>query len=176
MFKCTRGHMIRKWCERLTQQCVRLNTLERTKCFEIAKIEYITLLSYWATMFSWLHFIFGLKHWDSNIQNLYSESTVGAKNMVHQLSNVLYMFNLYMMNHIESQLNKLVFYLDWVYKVDVIYSNLTMLWTSIYEWRVVWCGSGSGHHTQDTCLKKIELHSQNMLTVLGSIVNMICLF
>jgi hypothetical protein len=123
MFKCTRSHMIRKWCERLTQQCVRLNTLERTKYFEIAKIEYITLLSYWATMFSWLHFIFGLKHWDSNIQNLYSESTVGAKNMVHQLSNVLYMFNLYMMNHIESQLNKLVFYLNWVYKVDVIYSN-----------------------------------------------------
>ena len=37
---------------------------------------------------------------------------------------------------------------------------------------MVRCGSKNGHKT-DVCLKDIELHAQNILTILGSIVNRI---
>ena len=37
---------------------------------------------------------------------------------------------------------------------------------------MVRCGSKKGHQ-KDTCLKDIELHAQNMTTILDSIVNII---
>ena len=39
------------------------------------------------------------------------------------------------------------------------------------EWYVVRCGSKNGHQ-KDTRLKEIGLYAQNMLAILGSIVNM----
>ena len=40
------------------------------------------------------------------------------------------------------------------------------------EWNVGRCGC-KDRHQKDMCLKEIELRAQNMLTILGSIVNMI---
>ena len=39
----------------------------------------------------------------------------------------------------------------------------------MFEWCVVRCGSKNGHY-EDMCLKEIELHAQNLLIILGSIV------
>ena len=56
--------------------------------------------------------------------------------------------------------------------VDVPNSNTTLTWTPIFESYVVRCGSKNGHQ-KDMSLKEIGLHAQNMLTILGSKVNMI---
>jgi hypothetical protein len=44
-------------------------------------------------------------------------------------------------------------------------------WTLIYEWWVVTSRSNNGN--QKTCLKEIGLSAQKLLTILGSIVNII---
>ena len=36
---------------------------------------------------------------------------------------------------------------------------------------VVWCGSNNGYQKGIMCLKEIGIHAQNMITVLGTIVN-----
>ena len=51
-------------------------------------------------------------------------------------------------------------------------SNISIIWTPIFEWYVVRCGSKNGQQIY-ICSKQIGLCAQNMLTVLGSIVNMI---
>jgi len=40
--------------------------------------------------------------------------------------------------------------------------------TAIFEWCVVQCGRKNGHQKGIRCLKEIELHAQNMITILGS--------
>ena len=42
--------------------------------------------------------------------------------------------------------------------------------TRILEWCVVSCGSKS-RHQNNMCLKEIGLHAQNLLAILGSVVN-----
>ena len=37
------------------------------------------------------------------------------------------------------------------------------MWTSIFEWCVVRCGSKNGHHKGIMCLKEIGVSAQNML-------------
>ena len=44
--------------------------------------------------------------------------------------------------------------------------------TPIFEWYVVWCGSNN-KFKKDTCLQEIGLRAQNLITILGSFVNMI---
>ena len=44
--------------------------------------------------------------------------------------------------------------------------------TAIFEWFVIMRVSTNGHQNE-TCLKEIELHAQNMMTILGSIGNII---
>jgi hypothetical protein len=44
--------------------------------------------------------------------------------------------------------------------------------TAIFEWCVIMHVSTNGHHN-DTCLKEIGLHAQNMITILDSIGNVI---
>jgi hypothetical protein len=50
-------------------------------------------------------------------------------------------------------------------------SNIAVIWTPISEW-LIRCGCKNGHQ-KDMCLKEIGLQDQNMLTILGSIANMI---
>ena len=45
-------------------------------------------------------------------------------------------------------------------------------WKPMFEWYVIWCGCKDGYH-KDMCLKRVRLHAQNMITILGSIVNII---
>ena len=56
--------------------------------------------------------------------------------------------------------------------VDAPRMNKIIMWTPIFEWYVLRCGSKNGAYKY-TCLKEIGLRSQNMLSILGSIVNMI---
>ena len=51
-------------------------------------------------------------------------------------------------------------------------SNIVIIWTLIFEWCVVRRESKNGHQ-KDMCLKEIELCVQNMLTIIGSIIDMI---
>ena len=48
----------------------------------------------------------------------------------------------------------------------------TIIWTPVFERYVVRCGSKNWHQIY-MCLKEIGLCAQNMLIILGSIVNMI---
>ena len=57
--------------------------------------------------------------------------------------------------------------------VDAYISNIEIIWTLIFEWYVVRSGSKNGHQKGLMCLKEIGLRTQNMLTILQSIVNMI---
>ena len=50
-------------------------------------------------------------------------------------------------------------------------SNIAVIWTPVFEW-LIRCGS-KNRHQKDMCLKEIGLQAQNMLTILGSIANMI---
>ena len=49
---------------------------------------------------------------------------------------------------------------------SVIYLNQT----PIFEWCVIRCGS-KNKYQKDVCLKESELQAQNLITILGSIVN-----
>ena len=44
--------------------------------------------------------------------------------------------------------------------------------TPICEWCIIRCGSKNGHH-KDMFSKEVGLHVQHLLTILGSIVNII---
>ena len=50
--------------------------------------------------------------------------------------------------------------------------SLFLIETAIFEWCVVGCGSKNGYQ-KNMCLKEIGLHAQNLLTILGSIINII---
>ena len=54
-------------------------------------------------------------------------------------------------------------------KVDIPDSNTTIIWTRIFEWYVVRCGSKNGYQKGIMCLKEIGLRAQNMIIILGSI-------
>ena len=58
-------------------------------------------------------------------------------------------------------------------KVDRCLSDIAVTWTPIFEWYVVRCGSKNGHQKGIMCFKEIGLHAPNVLTILGSIVNII---
>ena len=45
-------------------------------------------------------------------------------------------------------------------------------WTPLSEWYVVRCGFKNGH-IKDTCLEEIGLRAQNLIIIMGSIVNII---
>ena len=45
--------------------------------------------------------------------------------------------------------------------------------TPIFEWYVVWYGSNNRYQKGIMCLEAIRLRDQNMITILGSIVNII---
>ena len=51
-------------------------------------------------------------------------------------------------------------------------STPTIIWTPIFQWCVIRCGSKNGHPI-DTCSKEIGLCAPNMLTILDSIVKML---
>jgi hypothetical protein len=58
------------------------------------------------------------------------------------------------------------------HKVNVPKSNIEIIWASIFEWyaiRFIF----EDKHPKDTCLKRIGLLAQNMLTILRSIINTI---
>ena len=57
-------------------------------------------------------------------------------------------------------------------KVDVPNSVSDLNQTPTVEWYVVRCGSLE-RYQKDMCLKETGLHAQNMITILGSIVNII---
>ena len=57
-------------------------------------------------------------------------------------------------------------------KVDMPNLVAELNQTPISEWYVVRCGSKSGYQ-KDMCLKGIRLRSQNMITILGPIVNVL---
>ena len=59
-----------------------------------------------------------------------------------------------------------------ILRVDVPNSNTTIIQTPILDWYVVKCGS-KNRHQKDMCSKYIGSLAQNMLTILGSKVNMI---
>ena len=50
-------------------------------------------------------------------------------------------------------------------------SNTAIIWTPLFEWYMGSCGSKNGHQ-EGMCSKEIRLHAQNMLTILGLMVNM----
>ena len=56
-------------------------------------------------------------------------------------------------------------------KVEIPNSDTLLHRTPKFEWFVVWCGSKNGHQKGITCSKEIGVHAQNMITILGSIVN-----
>jgi hypothetical protein len=53
----------------------------------------------------------------------------------------------------------------------------TLIWllirTPIFEWNVVWCGFNNEYQKGIMSLKEIELHAQNMITIVGSTNNKI---
>jgi hypothetical protein len=62
---------------------------------------------------------------------------------------------------------------EWcVIKVDMPKSNIAIIWTPTFGWYVFRC-EFENKHKKDMCLKKIGLCVQNMLTILGLVINMI---
>ena len=57
-------------------------------------------------------------------------------------------------------------------KVNVPKSNIAIIWTPIFEWYVVRCGSINIHQKYMQGLKEIGLCALSMLTIRGSMVNM----
>jgi hypothetical protein len=47
-----------------------------------------------------------------------------------------------------------------------------VIWTTRFEWYVVRCGS-KNKHQKDVCLEEIELRAQDMISILGPVVNVI---
>jgi hypothetical protein len=58
-------------------------------------------------------------------------------------------------------------------QVSVPTFNTTIIWTPLFEWYVVTCGSKGGHQKDIICVKEIGLRAQNMLIMLRSIVSMV---
>ena len=58
-------------------------------------------------------------------------------------------------------------------KVNWCSSITSRMWTPIFEWCVFGCGFENRHINGIMCLKRIGLHAQNMLTILGPIVKII---
>lgn len=56
-------------------------------------------------------------------------------------------------------------------KVSMPNSVTHLKQTSMFKCCVVRCGPKNGHHKKNMCLKEIELRARNLLTFLGSIVN-----
>jgi hypothetical protein len=50
--------------------------------------------------------------------------------------------------------------------------NTRVIWTPRFEWYVVRCGS-KNKHQKDVCLEDIELRAQDMIGILGPVVNVI---
>ena len=57
-------------------------------------------------------------------------------------------------------------------KLDMPKLNTTLIYTPIFDWCVVRCGSKTWHHN-DICLKRIALRAPKVLTILDSIINML---
>ena len=58
--------------------------------------------------------------------------------------------------------------------VDVPNLNIAIIWIPVFEWYVdLRSISKKNGHQKDICLEEIGLHAQNMLSILGSIVNTI---
>ena len=51
-------------------------------------------------------------------------------------------------------------------------SSTEIIWIPVFKYYVVICGS-KNRHQKDLHAKEIRLHAQNMITILGSMVNMI---
>ena len=51
-------------------------------------------------------------------------------------------------------------------------SSTAIIWTPIFEWSVVRCGSKNWHQ-KDMLLNDIGLRAHHMVTILGSIVKMV---
>ena len=62
----------------------------------------------------------------------------------------------------------------WIYVLRIYVPNLNTIinWTLNIEWHVVRCGYKIWHQ-KHMCLREIALCAQNMLIILGSIVNII---
>ena len=58
------------------------------------------------------------------------------------------------------------------YNVDVPKSTTETTWTPLFEWYVVRCGSKNWHQN-DLYLNETGMRAQNMLTILGSLINVI---
>ena len=60
-------------------------------------------------------------------------------------------------------------------KIDQFLSNIPEMWTPIFEWfmgrSLVRCESKNRHKKGIMCLEEIGLRAQNLLTILGSVVN-----
>ena len=54
--------------------------------------------------------------------------------------------------------------------VDQCSSNISKMWTHMFEWCVVRCGSKNGQW-KNMWINKSRLHAQNVLSILGSMVN-----
>ena len=59
------------------------------------------------------------------------------------------------------------------FEIDVPHSDTSLRRTPIFECLVVRCGSKNGYLKGIMRLKEIKLHVENMITILGSIVNVI---
>ena len=58
-------------------------------------------------------------------------------------------------------------------KVEIPNSDTHLHRTPKFEWFVIWCGSKNGHQKGIMCLKEIGHRAHNMITIPGSIVNII---
>jgi hypothetical protein len=57
-------------------------------------------------------------------------------------------------------------------KVDMPKLVTSLNQTPIFQWYVVWFGSKNGYQ-EDMCLREIRLCAHNMITILGSMLNVI---
>ena len=57
-----------------------------------------------------------------------------------------------------------------LFKIDMPNSITYLNRTFTFVWYAVRCGFKNGYH-RNMCLKKYGLHAQNMVTILGSLVN-----
>ena len=60
-------------------------------------------------------------------------------------------------------------------KVDMPKLDTTIIWTLIFTWYVIKFRSRNWHQ-KDMCLEEFKLHAQNILEVLGSLLNTIGVF
>lgn len=55
--------------------------------------------------------------------------------------------------------------------VENPYPITSLIWTLIFTWYVVWWDSKNGDQKDNVYLERIELHAQNMVSILSSIIN-----